>query len=98
MLTHSLLLDHLPTKMFHLLENYFCPVKHLYCQPYHTINTYQFPKRGAAMPEGLLEILIAWLIALAIFFGFIVFLRALQHREHMAMISSGMHPNSFQRQ
>ena len=50
------------------------------------------------MPEGLLEILIAWLIALAIFFGFIVFLRALQHREHMAMISSGMYPNTFRRQ
>jgi formate hydrogenlyase subunit 3/multisubunit Na+/H+ antiporter MnhD subunit len=50
------------------------------------------------MPASLLEILIAWLIVLAIFFGFIVFLRSLQHREHMAMISSGMHPNSFQRQ
>lgn len=50
------------------------------------------------MPTSLLEILIAWLIALAIFFGFIVFLRYLQHREHMAMISSGIHPGSFQRQ
>ena len=50
------------------------------------------------MPTSLLVILIAWLIALAIFFGFIVLLRYLQHREHMAMISSGMHPGSFQRQ
>ena len=50
------------------------------------------------MPESVLVILIGWLIALAIFFGFIVLLRYLQHREHMAMISSGMHPTSLRRQ
>lgn len=47
------------------------------------------------MNESLLVVLIGWLVALAIFFGFIVLLRYLQHREHMAMISSGIHPNSL---
>ena len=50
------------------------------------------------MSASVLVILIGWLIALAIFFGFIVLLRYLQHREHMAMISSGMHPASLRRQ
>src|ERR1700676_3653977 len=50
------------------------------------------------MSENVLVILAGWLIALAIFFAFIVFIRYLQHREHMAMISTGMHPASLQRQ
>src|SRR5436305_6385523 len=50
------------------------------------------------MSANVLVILIGWLIALAIFFGFIVLLRYIQHREHMAMISSGMHPGSWRRQ
>lgn len=50
------------------------------------------------MSANVILILTGWLIALAIFFGFIVLLRYLQHREHMAMISSGMHPKSLQRQ
>ena len=50
------------------------------------------------MSASVQVILIGWLIALAIFFGFIVLLRYLQHREHMAMISSGMHPASLRRQ
>src|SRR5947209_20619047 len=50
------------------------------------------------MSASVLVILIGWLIALAIFFGFIVLLRYIQHREHMAMISSGMHPGSWRRQ
>ena len=50
------------------------------------------------MPESVIVILIGWLLALAIFFGFIVLLRYLQYREHMAMISSGMRPNSIGRQ
>jgi len=49
------------------------------------------------MPESVIVILIGWLLALAIFFSFIVLLRYLQHREHMAMISSGMRPNSIPR-
>jgi len=50
------------------------------------------------MSASVQVILIGWLIALAIFFGFIVLLRYLQHREHMAMISSGMHPASLRQQ
>src|SRR5256714_10409105 len=50
------------------------------------------------MPASVLVILIGWLIAMAIFFGFIVLLRYLQHREHTAMISSGMHPRSLRQQ
>ena len=50
------------------------------------------------MSENALVILIGWLLALAIFFAFIVLVRYLQHREHMAMISTGMHPVSLQRQ
>src|SRR6266581_9783264 len=47
------------------------------------------------MSSSLLVVLIGWLVALAIFFGFIVLLRYLQHREHMAMISTGIHPDSL---
>ena len=50
------------------------------------------------MSASVLVILVGWLIALAIFFGFIVLLRYIQYREHMAMISSGMHPRSLRRQ
>ena len=50
------------------------------------------------MSASVLIVLIGWLIALAIFFGFIVFLRYLQHREHMAMINSGMNPAALRRQ
>ncbi len=50
------------------------------------------------MSENVLGILAGWLIALAIFFAFIVLIRYLQHREHMAMISTGMHPASLQQQ
>lgn len=47
------------------------------------------------MNASLLVVLIGWLVALAIFFSFIVLLRYLQHKEHMAMISSGIHPASL---
>jgi hypothetical protein len=50
------------------------------------------------MSENVLLILIGWLLALAIFFGFIVLIRYLQHREHMAMINTGIHPHSFRQQ
>ncbi len=46
------------------------------------------------MSTNVLVILVGWLIALAIFFGFIVLIRYLQHRENMAMISSGMRPTT----
>ena len=44
------------------------------------------------MTPQFIVILIGWLIALAIFFGFIVLLRYLHHRERMAMITSGINP------
>jgi hypothetical protein len=42
--------------------------------------------------------LIVWLIALAIFCGFIVLLRYIEHRERMALISRGIDPNRLRRQ
>ena len=39
-------------------------------------------------------VLLGWLMALAIFFGFIVLLRYLHHKERMALITQGIHPNS----
>ncbi len=37
-------------------------------------------------------VLLGWLMALAIFFGFIVLLRYLHHKERMALITQGFHP------
>src|SRR5579863_9851853 len=45
------------------------------------------------MSSTALTVFIGWLAALAIFFGFIVLLRYIQHIERMAMITSGLHPN-----
>src|SRR6266849_6130123 len=42
--------------------------------------------------------LIGWLIALAIFCGFIVLLRYIEHRERMALIARGIDPNGLRRQ
>ncbi len=47
------------------------------------------------MSETALTVFIGWLVALAIFFGFIVLLRYIQHIERMAMIRSGLNPNSI---
>lgn len=44
------------------------------------------------MSANALLILIGWLIALATFFGFVVLLRYLEHRERMALIHQGIHP------
>jgi formate hydrogenlyase subunit 3/multisubunit Na+/H+ antiporter MnhD subunit len=44
------------------------------------------------MTPQFIVILIGWLIALAIFFGFIVLLRYLHHKERMALITSGINP------
>jgi formate hydrogenlyase subunit 3/multisubunit Na+/H+ antiporter MnhD subunit len=43
-------------------------------------------------------VLIGWLIALAIFFGFIILLRYLEHRERMALITQGINPHSIRKQ
>ena len=50
------------------------------------------------MSSMVLAALLGWLIALAIFFGFIVLLRYIDHRERMALILRGMDPNSLRRQ
>src|SRR6516164_10733911 len=42
--------------------------------------------------------LIGWLIVLAIFCGFIVLLRYIEHRERMALIARGIDPNTMRRQ
>lgn len=45
------------------------------------------------MSSSVLAALLAWLLALAIFLGFIVLLRYIDHRERMALISRGFHPD-----
>ena len=50
------------------------------------------------MPSSILAALLGWLLALAIFFGFIVLLRYIEHRERMALIARGVDPNALQRQ
>jgi hypothetical protein len=50
------------------------------------------------MSPVILVALFGWLIALAIFFGFIVLLRYIEHRERMALIARGMDPFSLRRQ
>lgn len=50
------------------------------------------------MSFNVLMILIGWLAALAIFFGFIVLLRYLHHRELMALIQHGINPEHLRRQ
>ena len=47
------------------------------------------------MSFNVILILIGWLVAMAIFFGFIVLLRYLHHRETMALISHGINPESM---
>jgi hypothetical protein len=49
------------------------------------------------MSSMVLAALLGWLIALAIFFGFIVLLRYIDHRERMALIMRGIDPNSIRR-
>jgi hypothetical protein len=41
----------------------------------------------------VLAALLGWLIALAIFLGFIALLRYIDHRERMALIARGINPN-----
>lgn len=49
------------------------------------------------MSSVVLAALLGWLIALAIFFGFVVLLRYIDHRERMALIAQGIDPNSLRR-
>ena len=50
------------------------------------------------MTLSILTILLGWLIALAIFFGFIVLLRYISYRERMALIAHGIDPGMLRRQ
>ena len=50
------------------------------------------------MSTNIFVILLGWLFALAIFLGFLVLLRYLQHRERMALITHGMNPNMINKQ
>ena len=50
------------------------------------------------MSYNVIVLLIGWLIALAIFLGFIVLLRYIHHRERMALITQGINPNDGRRQ
>lgn len=45
------------------------------------------------MSSSVLAALLAWLLALVTFLGFIVLLRYIDHRERMALISRGIDPN-----
>lgn len=47
------------------------------------------------MSPSILAALLAWLLALVIFLGFIVLLRYIDHRERMAMISRGIDPRPW---
>ena len=46
------------------------------------------------MSSNAIAIFLGWLASLAIFFGFIVLLRYLRHRERMALITQGINPDS----
>lgn len=45
------------------------------------------------MSSAVLAALLGWLIALAIFLGFIALLRYIDHRERMALIERGINPH-----
>ena len=49
------------------------------------------------MSSSVLAALLGWLIALAIFLGFIAGLRYIDHRERMAMIARGIDPYRLRR-
>ena len=46
------------------------------------------------MSYNILAILLGWLIALAIFLGFIILLRYIHYRERVALIAHGFNPNT----
>jgi hypothetical protein len=47
---------------------------------------------------NVIVLIAGWLIALVIFLGFILLLRYIQYREHMALLTHGLHPNDLRRQ
>jgi formate hydrogenlyase subunit 3/multisubunit Na+/H+ antiporter MnhD subunit len=55
-------------------------------------------RKGKEMSLDVLLVLIGWLFAVAIFFGFIILLRYIQHREHMELIKQGINPHNTTKQ
>src|SRR5581483_12085905 len=49
------------------------------------------------MSANVIMILLGWLIALAIFFGFIVLLRYIHYKERMALLAHGINPDNVPR-
>lgn len=49
------------------------------------------------MSTNVIMILLGWLIALAIFFGFIVLLRYIHYKERMALLAHGINPDNVLR-
>ena len=49
------------------------------------------------MTYNVIVLIAGWLVALAIFLGFILLLRYIQYREHMALLTHGLHPNDLRR-
>lgn len=50
------------------------------------------------MSANFIMVLIGWLIAMVIFFAFLVLLRYIHHRERMALITRGINPDSMNKQ
>ncbi|TMC23922.1 MAG: hypothetical protein E6J34_01375 [Chloroflexi bacterium] len=50
------------------------------------------------MSYNAIVVLLGWLTVVAIFFVFIVLLRYLHHKERMALITHGMHPDVARKQ
>ena len=50
------------------------------------------------MSTNIIMILIGWLIALAIFFSFVVLLRYIHYKERMALLAHGINPKNVPRQ
>lgn len=50
------------------------------------------------MSYNLVIVVLGWLLITAIFLGFLVLWRYLRHRERMALITHGIHPDSLPKQ
>jgi hypothetical protein len=50
------------------------------------------------MSYNVVVVLAGWLLALIIFFGFIILLRYIQYRERMVLLQHGIHPSVIRKQ
>ncbi len=76
----------------------FAQLKHVLCLLYLSIYYVEMSQEVLLMPSDIVAALLGWLIALVIFFGFIVFLRYIHYRERLAMITHGLDPNRLKQQ